>query len=305
MTGPLSCASCGRSAPPDAGPFCQYCGRSRAGLRWVATPPAARPVPPRRPRRPYTGPPSYRGVPTWGFPALPWPRPDEPERVPAWAAARDVANVLVPLLRATAAVALLAAGAEVWRYVLLVRSRSGALDAGTVSASDMLVDGAGWFATVLGLLAGLLTVLWSVRASRAAAERGGHRPSRSARDVVLGWLVPGVNLSVPGSVLAEIEHGALDRRAAQRPRPSRLVLCWWVAWSCGVVLSLVVAALSLRTGVQARADGVVLHALVDAVATVVAVLTARLVSLLTQLLGPARPVSRETLVQVTVPAPAR
>ena len=41
------------------------------------------------------------------------------------------------------------------------------------------------------------------------------------------WLVPGLNLSLPGSLLAEIEHSALGRPADRRPRPSRLLLVWW------------------------------------------------------------------------------
>jgi hypothetical protein len=215
---------------------------------------------------------------------------------------RSRAQAVIPVLWVTAAVAAVAAGAETWRYVLLLASRSGALPAGVVSASDVLVGGAGWFATALGLLAGALVVDWSVWASRAAAERGGHRPARSAREIVAGWLVPGVNLSVPGSVLAEVEHGALDRPVTDRPRPSRLLLAWWAAWVVGLVLAAVALLWSLRTGVQARADGVVLHALADLAAAATAALTARVVARLTRLLGPARPVARETLVQVRTDA---
>ncbi|GEL26410.1 hypothetical protein PSU4_53640 [Pseudonocardia sulfidoxydans NBRC 16205] len=296
--GPVACPSCGRPVAPGWGP-CPYCARQRASLRWVATPPpGAGPPPAERPRRPYTGPPSYRGVPRWGFPALPFLRETGPEPVADWVRARALAQTLVPALWATAAVALLAAGAEIWRYVLLVMSRSGALSAGVVSASDMLVAGAGWLVTILGLLTGLLVVGWSVRASRAAAERAGRVPSRSVREIVVGWIVPVVNLSVPGSVLAEIEHGALDRPADERPRLSRQLLVWWAVWAVGVVLAVTVFALSFRTGVQARADGVVLHALVDLVAAAVAVLTAERVAALSLLLGPVRAPVRETLVTV-------
>ncbi|WP_296151070.1 DUF4328 domain-containing protein, partial [Pseudonocardia sp. SCN 73-27] len=296
--GPVACPSCGRPVAPGWGP-CPYCARQRASLRWVATPPpGAGPPPADRPRRPYTGPPSYRGVPRWGFPALPYLRETGPEPVADWVRARALAQTLVPALWATAAVALLAAGAEIWRYVLLVMSRSGALSAGVVSASDMLVAGAGWLVTVLGLLTGLLVVGWSIRASCAAAERADRVPSRSAREIVVGWVVPVVNLSVPGSVLAEIEHGALDRPADERPRPSRQLLVWWAVWAVGIVLAMVVFALSFRTGVQARADGVVLHALVDLVAAAVAVLTAKLIAALSLLLGPVRAPVRETLVTV-------
>ena len=68
---------------------------------------------------------------------------------------------------------------------------------------------------------------WTLRATQAAAEQAGVRPSRSARMIVLGWLVPGLNLSLPGSALAEIEHAALGRpagaAAAPVPAAARLV----------------------------------------------------------------------------------
>jgi hypothetical protein len=65
-----------------------------------------------------------------------------------------------------------------------------------------------------------------------------------------------------------------------------------------VLLSLVVLAWSLRTGVQARADGVVLHAVLDVLAAVTAGVTAVLVTRLTRLLGPPRVRRRELLVSV-------
>jgi hypothetical protein len=195
-------------------------------------------------------------------------------------------------------VALLAAGAEVWRYVLLLASRGEALSAGVVSASDALVKAAGTVAPVVAVLAGFGLVRWSVHATRAAADAAAVRPSRTARMIVLGWLVPGLNLSVPGSVLAEIEHAGLRRPADQRPRPSRLLLAWWVLWAAGVVLSAVVLLWSLRSGVQARADGVVLHAVLDLLAAVTAGVTAVLVVRLTRLLTPSRGTHREVLVAV-------
>ncbi|NMH81016.1 DUF4328 domain-containing protein [Pseudonocardia xinjiangensis] len=301
------CPRCGRRAPAEGGPFCPYCGRYLAALRWVAEPPpSAAPAAPARVRVRYTGPPRYRTLPRWGFPPRRWepPEPATPTPDPLHGA-RSTFGTLVPLLWATVAVALLAAGAEVWRYVLLLASRDNALSAGEVAASDALVGSAGTVSPILTVAAGVLLILWSVRASRAAADRAGVRPSRSPRMVVLGWLVPGLNLTVPGSVLSEIEHCALGLPVDQRPRPSRLLLVWWALWAAGVVLSAVVLLWSLRTGVQARADGVVLHAVLDLLAAVTAGVTARLVTRLTRLLAPARPRRRELLLSVRPPAAAR
>lgn len=287
---------------PAAGPFCPYCGRYLAGLRWVAEPPpSAAPPLPTPFRAPYAGPPRYRARPRGGFPALPWrtappAAPARPEQ-----AVRARATVVVPLLWALAAVALLAGGAEVGRYVLLLRSRDDALPADLVAASDALVQAGGIGAVLLGLAAGGVLVDWSLRAAVAAAARSGSRPSRSAREIVFGWLVPGLNLGVPGSVLAEIEHGALDRPPDERPRPSRLVRVWWVLWAAGVLASLLTLVWSRRTGVQAVADGVLLHAVVDVLAAVTAATTAVLVGRLTALLGPVRAPRRRLVVAVSPP----
>jgi Domain of unknown function (DUF4328) len=300
------CPRCGRQAPAGGGPFCPFCGRYLAALRWVAEPPpGATPARPAPVRARYTGPPRYRMLPRWGFPLGPWkPQEREPARPDPLLSARSLVGSLVPLLWATAAVALLAAGAEVWRYVLLLASRDGALQAEAVAASDALVASAGTVAPILTLVVGMLMVLWTVRASQAAADRAHVRPSRSTRMIVLGWLVPGLNLSVPGSVLAEVEHSTLGLPADRRPRPSRLLLVWWGLWAASVVLTAVVLLWSLRDGVQARADGVVLHAVLDLLAAVTAGVTARLVLHLTRLLAPAAPHRRELLLRLaTPPAP--
>jgi hypothetical protein len=303
---PMTCPRCGQSSRPGAGPFCPHCGRYLAALRWVAEPPPGAAVPAAVPRPPgrYAGPPRYPEPPRWGFPAAPWRTTgtDDPPTDPL-PAARAVAGTVAPLLWATAAVALVAAGAEAWRYVLLLSSREGALAAGVVAASDALVLAAGTIALVLAAVSGGLLILWTIRAARAAADRAGLSPSRSPRAVVLGWVVPGLNLSVPGSVFAEIEHAALDRSPATRPRPSRLVLTWWALWVAGVLLAGVVLAWSLRDGVQAAADAVVLHGVLDLLAAVTAGVTAVVVTRLTRLLGPFEgAAAREILVGVR-PAP--
>lgn len=247
----------------------------------------------------YTGPPCYRVPPRWGFPARPWVPPAVAEARPPvdqLRAARSLAGTVVPLLWATTVVAVVATGAEVWRYVLLVASREGALSATAIAASDALLASAGAIALILALPAGGLLVVWTIRASRAAADGAGLRPSRSGRVIVAGWLVPGLNLTVPGSVLAEIEHTALARPPSMRPRPSRLLVIWWVLWAAGVILAAVVLLWSLRTGVQALADGVVLHAVLDLLAAVTAGVSAVVVMRLTRLLGPVPAGGRRWLV---------
>lgn len=264
------------------------------------TPPRPAPV-----RTRYTGPPRYRLLPGWGLPLGPWKPPDpEQARPDPLLGARSLVGSLVPLLWATAAVALLASGAEVWRYILLLASRDGALQAEAVAASDALVASAGTVAPILSLVVGVLMVLWTMRAAQAAADRAQVRQSRSTRMVVLGWLVPGLNLSIPGSVLAEIEHSAIGLPADRRPSPSRLLLVWWGLWVASVVLTVFVLLWSLRDGVQVRADGVLFHAVLDLLAAVTAGVTARLVLRLTRLLAPAAPRRREVLLRINPPSAA-
>jgi hypothetical protein len=286
--------------PVGGQPACPHCGRYLAPLTWVASPPPGVVTPPVPRASPYRGPPRYAFIPRWGFPALPWvpPRAETPPARDALAAARATLGTLVPLLGATATVAVVACGAEVWRYVMLLASRSDALAADAVAASDALVVAAGTVAPILALVAGVMLVLWSVRTSRAAGDYAGVVPARSTRAIVVGWVVPVLNLAVPGSVLAEIEHAALDRPPGMRPRPSQLLLWWWALWVANLLFGVVVALWSLRTGVQALADGVVLHASLDMLAAVTAGVTGVLVVRLTRLLTPRTAAHREVLVAV-------
>ncbi|GAA0508684.1 hypothetical protein GCM10011581_19260 [Saccharopolyspora subtropica] len=266
-------------------------------MEWVATPPGGpRPVrPPRRARR-YTGPPAYPAVPRWGFPLLAWRWPlalpvqqqGDPARRAEATGATAVATLWI-----TAGVAGLAAFAEGWRYVLLLISRSQALSRTVLAISDALVGTTGLILWPLGAFSGLFVVLWALRARAAAAQRIGVRNARPDWQVVVGVLVPGLNLLVPGSALAELEHTVLaaegERERGARPYPTLLVRFWWVTWTATLLLGWFTFAWGFRTGVQALADGVVLHALNDALVAVLAMLTVRVIRYLNRLLLPVNP----------------
>jgi CHASE2 domain-containing sensor protein len=104
--------------------------------------------------------------------------------------------------------------------------------------------------------------------------------------VLIGALVPGLNLVVAGSIVAELEHAILRRPVERRPKPSRLVLAWWAAWVLDAVLMIVVIGWRFRDGVQAQADGVLLSGLLDTSGALLAGLTAIVVHRLTSLLAP-------------------
>ncbi|GAA1266421.1 DUF4328 domain-containing protein [Saccharothrix xinjiangensis] len=263
---------------------------------WVATPPPGA-YPHRRlgaPPRPYAGPPSYPVPPRWGFPLLAWRWPtsvatdderpaDEVDRV------QRLARTASHALGLAALTSLWAAGSEIWRYALLLLSRYGALSETTVGVSDAMVVASAVVAVVAGALGLVFTLLWLRRARNAAALASGHAPPRSETEVLVGLVVPGVNLVVPGSVLAELEHAALRQPPDVRPRPSRLLRWWWGLWAAAALFAAFTTAWSFRSNVQAMADGVLLHAVADLLAAAVAVLTAVVVRRITTLLLPVDP----------------
>jgi Domain of unknown function (DUF4328) len=298
------CPRCGRVQPPDqpSTGACFYCGQFLPTVDWVATPPAGLPAAAPKRHRPYTGPPSYPVPPRWGFPMVTWRQPTSFEPPPASHRRRAamLAGNAQWLLWLASVTCVLAAVAEAWRYLLLLDSRTDALPAGPLRMSDTLVVTGGLVSVTACVLAGLVTLAWLRRAYLAAAELAGVAPSRSTRELLLGWLAPGLNLFVPGSSLAEIEHAALGRPASQRPDPSLLLRVWWAVWALGLLLAGWTLLWSLRDGTQALADGVVLHALVDLSAAVTAGLTAVVVRRLTVLLQPVPPGRRRRMAVVRV-----
>ncbi|GLZ32601.1 hypothetical protein Lesp02_47890 [Lentzea sp. NBRC 105346] len=260
---------------------------------WVASPPpgAYAQREPAGQRPPYDGPPKYPVPPKWGFPLLAWRWPtavpgslDSP--ADSVDGVRRLARTASNALWLLAVVAVWAFGSEVWRYVLVLLSRFGALSSGVVGTSDALVVSASVVTSIVSFVALALTLLWVRRARNVSAEAVGYGPSRSDREVLIGMIVPGVNLVIPGSTVAELEHAALLRPASVRPAPSRLVLWWWGTWVASALLFVITVAWSFRSSVQAQADGIVLHALSDLAVAGVAVATALVVRRITTLLLP-------------------
>jgi hypothetical protein len=199
-----------------------------------------------------------------------------------------------------AVMAAVAAGGEIWRYVLLLRSRSGAFASGVVDASDALVITAAMLAIAFAVIAATLVVWWLMLARACAAEQAGYQPARPDWQVLVCLVIPGINLVVAGCVLAELEHAVLRRPVEQRPRPGRLVLWWWIAWVASGLLFAGTVLWRLRDGVQAQADGVLVTAAVDLAAVAVAVLTALVVRRLGTLLAPVDPARVRLMRVVTV-----
>jgi uncharacterized protein DUF4328 len=193
------------------------------------------------------------------------------------------------MMWAVAALSVIAAGGEVWRYVLLLRSRTGALSSRLVATSDAVVTVAAILALAFAVLAVIVTLWWLRLARHAAADLAEQGLARKDWQVVVYLLVPGVNLAMAGVVLAELEHQILRRPPDERPNPTRSVRVWWATWLAAGLLFAATVAWRFRDTVQAHADGVLLTALTDLAATAVAVLTALMIRRLSTLLSPIDP----------------
>lgn len=289
-------------------PWCPRCGGALSEpvatapwtTRWVAHAPPGPPRPSVAPA-PLGPTPRYHATPRWGLPARPWVHPltlAEAATPPAEVRARALAAGARPLLAGAAVAFGVAAGAEAWRYGLLLRGRTELLGASTVALSDSVVVAAGVFAPVLAVVAAVVVALWLVRARLAAAELAGRRDTRSPRAVLLGALVPVVNLGQAGVLVTELERIAGGRG------PSRLVRWWWATFVLSGLLTALTWVWRALGTAQAQADAVVLAGLSDLAAAATAVLTALVVRRCTQRLGGAARVPRRRWV-ASVPAAAR
>ncbi len=279
----LRCLHCGMPQPvASVGPSrCVSCGAPLQ--RWVAHPPPVagpartnRTVATPRSSLPYLGPPSYRGGhPRWSFPPVVWKELPEPpveqprSPVPALRRAAWLAVV-------TAVAAAGAAGAEIWRFVLMLRGRTEVLSGTAVLSSDVLVAAMGLAVVVAALATAVVAVPALIRAHRLAAHRAGRAPSRSPAAVAVRLLVPVWNVYGAGQIAVEIDRMLLSGLPAEErdQRTSRVTPLWWSAWVVSSVLVCVTLARGLGDSLQAIADTVELHIALDFVAVVVAVLTA-------------------------------
>lgn len=205
------------------------------------------------------------------------------------------AGVAAPMggLRAAAIAAFIttllcavAAGAELWRFRLMLLGRSEVLSGTSVRASDALVTLTSWWALALAAVTAVLAVPAIAAAHRAAAARASRAPVRSRRDVGLRLLVPGWNIYGVGQILTETESLLAARASpAGRPATSALLRCWWLAWATSAVLTVVTLGWRLPRGNQALADAVELHIATDAVAAVVTLLGGLVLLRLVRLFG--------------------
>ncbi|HEY5856738.1 MAG TPA: DUF4328 domain-containing protein [Aldersonia sp.] len=272
------CARCGTQWPVRGVPqqWCAYCrgvllAPSRLdapapvrAYRWVARAPE-------RPRRPIGLPsrpaatPRYDHVPPWGL-LDPPPSPPQAMRRPLG----RLAARLRPLLIATTVLFVLAAGAELGRYGVLLVNRSRLISPIVLAISDALVWACAGLALLFGLLSALAAVGWLIDRRQARFAELGRSDPRRVRTLVAGCVVPVVNLVAPGVLLTELVAG----RSRSRRRAVRV---WWCVWLVGAGFAAAAVAWRIADTLQAQANGVLFTAFTDVVAAGVAATTLWLV----------------------------
>ncbi len=187
----------------------------------------------------------------------------------------------------------LATLAEAFRYGLLVFNRVRLVDPLTLAISDAMV----WSTQLSGPLVAVAAAVavacrLHVERARVFADRGLTDP-RPLREILVGVLVPGLNLVMPAVYLREIAGD--DRRLR------RAIRLWWTAWVTGGVLVVANVLWRNQDSLQARADGVVLAAVTAAVGVATALLALLVIRRLDgrDLLGRPHPVTR----WINVPRP--
>jgi hypothetical protein len=285
----VRCQRCWRTQPPlpPGVTSCVFCSAPLPVQRWIAHPPAsAMPpaaVPPVRRRTwrgPYAGPPTYGPRhPMWGFPRVAWrsgevivSADDEPVRQPLRGLFLAQAVCLVAALLAATA-----GGAEIWRWVLMLRGRTEVLPDRPVEASDLLVAVAGWLAVGAAVVAAAVVVPVVLRLHAAATDRADLPRTRRPASVLALLVLPGWNLYGAGAALSEtdvlLQRTDADREPDETVRPSRWVTAWWVLWILSAVATVAALVRAFGTSSQAIADTVELHLIADLLAAGCAGLT--------------------------------
>ncbi|MEC3957975.1 DUF4328 domain-containing protein [Nocardia sp. CDC153] len=268
----------------------------RRNYRWVARPPgrksaAAQPV--RRQVNPET--PRYHQIPQWGLHDRPPVEAAAPRRpLAAWS---DRIGVLLPV---TAGLFVLAALAELGRYGILLRNRTRLIQPWLLWISDGAVTVLAIAALAVALAAAVALVGWLTETRRAAYASLGETDPRPLRTLVLGCVVPVVNLVWPGVFLTEVAR--LRIADGTDPRLLRAVRIWWAAWLVNAVLVVVSVLYRFAGSLQAQADGVLFSMWTDLVAAGVALASLALVRSFAGLDLRGRPKTLRRWVIATAPA---
>lgn len=164
----------------------------------------------------------------------------------------------------------LASAAELCRYIVLLHNRTRLINPFILALSDTAVWSLGILAPIAALIAAVASIGWLARARERHYADEGKRDPRKLRTLVLGCLVPVVNLVMPGVFVSEFNRKVMPERR-------KLIVAWWIVWVFGGLLAVGAALFHLADSLQIKADGVLFATIANAVAALVAALTLLLI----------------------------
>ncbi|MGU3437370.1 DUF4328 domain-containing protein [Actinomycetes bacterium M1A6_2h] len=166
-----------------------------------------------------------------------------------------------PRFLVAAMVLLLAAAlAEFFRFGVLLQNRTQLISPLELVVSDAAEICLSVASVIVGALAILACVCWLRVARRDMFADRGELDPRRWWVIVVGSLVPGPNLVMPGVFLTELTRHPLVR-------------WWWAAWVVNWFVVVGVLLWRLRDGLQAQAYGVLFTGIADLIAAGMAALT--------------------------------
>jgi hypothetical protein len=161
-----------------------------------------------------------------------------------------------------AAIVLLVAAAlaEFFRFGVLLQNRTRLISPLELAVSDAAEVCLSVASVIVGAIAIVASVCWLRVARRDMFAADGELDPRRGWVIVVGSLVPVLNLVMPGVFLTELTR-------------HRVVRWWWAAWVLNWFVVVGVVLWRLRDGLAAQAYGVLFTGIADLIAAGTAALT--------------------------------
>ena len=193
------------------------------------------------------------------------------QKKPFW---QELAGRIDLVLKATMIGLGAAALSQLWRHWLLLWNQKHLLSAWSVAVSDFFVVVTGIVALALAALSALCLCCALIDFRNRFFSGKGEWDPRSQVVLLVGCLVPVLNIVMPGVFLIEI---ASVSKGSTNLHLLKLVRIWWVSWIASWVAFVVMQLWRLLDGLVALANSVLLAAFVDLVALVCVFISAKLV----------------------------
>ena len=171
------------------------------------------------------------------------PQPAPPP-LPPLQPIRTLSVLAMTMLGVWSLVAVFEVGVGLIRVVLLdrVQADPGSVDLSALTLNDALYVAGGVADSLVYVATGVVFVAWLIRARANAEAANFTRHKRSKPWLVLGWIVPVVNLWFPKQIVDDIWVAGdpatpLDGVDVDRADKAGLVTAWWACWVISIGLT--------------------------------------------------------------------